>query len=226
VEFLVEGAGDSARFYFLEMNTRLQVEHPVTEAVVGVDLVRAQLSVASGKPLPWTASSLTQRGHAIEARVYAEDPAQGFLPQAGRLLLYREPVQPGIRIDSGVVEGSDVPIYYDPLIGKVIASDETRPATIARLISALRSFPVLGIRTNIPFLLRILEHKRFQAGGVDTGFLDDEGEALARETSSEIPSHVLAALSFAAGEDATSADGRGVDTAFRDPWDGLRGWRI
>ena len=105
IEFLLEGSGDAARFYFLEMNTRLQVEHPVTEAVTGVDLVRAQLRVAAGEPLPWTQDQLAQRGHAIECRVYAEDPPHGFLPQAGPLLLYREPSGPGIRVDSGVVEG-------------------------------------------------------------------------------------------------------------------------
>ena len=126
VEFLLEGAGDDARFYFLEMNTRLQVEHPVTEMVTGVDLVHAQLRVASGEPLPWSQESLSQRGHAIECRIYAEDPAQGFLPQAGRLLLYREPQGPGIRVDSGVVEGGEIPVHYDPMLAKLIVSGETR----------------------------------------------------------------------------------------------------
>ncbi len=121
VEFLVEGQGDQARFYFLEMNTRLQVEHPITECVVGVDLVRAQILVAAGEPLPWRQEDLAQRGHAIECRICAEDPAQGFLPQAGRLVVYRQPVRPGIRIDSGVEEGGEVPVYYDSLMAKLIA---------------------------------------------------------------------------------------------------------
>ena len=120
VEFLLEGERATARFYFLEMNTRLQVEHPVTELVTGVDLVQAQLRVAGGEPLPWTQGALSQRGHAIECRVYAEDPRQGFLPQAGRLLLYREPQGPGIRVDSGVVEGGEIPVHYDPMIAKLI----------------------------------------------------------------------------------------------------------
>jgi len=176
VEFLVDPA--SGAFYFLEMNTRLQVEHGVTEAVTGVDLVRAQLVVASGEPLPWTQAAISARGHAIEARVYAEDPARGFVPQAGRLLLYREPRMPGVRIDSGVVEGGDVPVQYDPLIAKVIASAETRPLAIARLAAALRAFPILGVRTNVEFVIQILEHPRFQAGTVDTRFLDRETPSL------------------------------------------------
>jgi acetyl/propionyl-CoA carboxylase alpha subunit len=108
----------------------------------------------------------------IEARVYAEDPARGFLPQAGRILLYREPRMPGIRVDSGVEEGSDVPLHYDPLLAKVIATGETRDETITRLVCALREYPILGVRTNIPFLIRVLDHPRFRAGDVDTGFLD------------------------------------------------------
>src|SRR4029450_6183212 len=132
-----------------EMNTRLQVEHPVTEAVTGVDLVRAQFAVASGAELPWTQSDLTQRGHAIECRVYAEDPTNGFLPQAGPLLLYREPDAPGVRIDSGVVEGGSVPVHYDPLLAKVTVLAESRPTAIARMVAALRGFPILGIRTNL-----------------------------------------------------------------------------
>src|SRR4051812_4209885 len=134
IEFLVDGDA----FYFLEMNTRLQVEHPVTEQVAGVDLVRAQLLVADGQPLPWTEDGLAQRGHAIEARVYAEDPSQGFLPQAGRVTRYREPRRPGIRVDAGIVEGADVTVYYDPMIAKVIATAETRPLATARLAAALR----------------------------------------------------------------------------------------
>ena len=144
VEFLLEGSGDHANFYFLEMNTRLQVEHPVTEAVTGVDLVQAQFAVAAGGPLPWEQRSLSTRGHAIECRIYAEDPDQNFLPQAGSLLLYREPAGPGIRVDSGVEEGGAIAVNYDPLLAKLIASAETRDACLSRLRSALRAYPVLG----------------------------------------------------------------------------------
>jgi acetyl/propionyl-CoA carboxylase alpha subunit len=176
IEFLVDPAAGS--FYFLEMNTRLQVEHPVTEQVTGVDLVRAQLLVADGQPLPWAQSALAQRGHAIEARVYAEDPAQGFLPQAGPLLRYREPDWPGVRIDSGVAEGDEVSVHYDPMIAKVIATAETRNLAIARLACALREFTIEGVRTNIPFLVALLESTAFRDGSVDTGFLDREGPAI------------------------------------------------
>jgi acetyl/propionyl-CoA carboxylase alpha subunit len=199
VEFLVElspGADAPASFYFLEMNTRLQVEHPVTEAVTGTDLVRAQLLVAAGEKLPWTNGRIDQRGHAIEARIYAEDPSNQFLPQAGPLLLYREPRLPGIRIDAGVCEGGDVPIHYDPIMAKVIATAETRAFAIARLSAALRAFPILGVRTNLPFLLRVLAHPAFQQGRMDTGFLDREGAALALSMD-EMPHFVREVMTLA-----------------------------
>jgi acetyl-CoA carboxylase biotin carboxylase subunit len=230
IEFLLEGSGDDARFYFLEMNTRLQVEHPVTEAVVGVDLVRAQLLVASGEPLPWRQSDLSQRGHAIECRVYAEDPTDQFLPQAGRLLMYREPQGPGIRVDSGVMEGGEVSVYYDPLLAKLIVWAETREAAIARAHAALRQFVVLGLRTNIAFLGRILEHERFARAEVDTGFLDEVGASLGQALASEeVP---LAALAAAALHDghrdaidagAGSATGRDVIDPFATR---VAGWGV
>jgi acetyl-CoA carboxylase biotin carboxylase subunit len=226
IEFLLDGAGDSARFYFLEMNTRLQVEHPVTEQVVGIDLVRAQIAVAAGEQLPWTQSDLTQRGHAIEARVYAEDPIS-HLPQAGPLLLYREPSMPGVRIDSGVVEGGEVGVHYDPLLAKLIAWGETRDAARRRALEALRNFPILGIRTNIPMLVELLEHPRFVAGSIDTRFLDNEAAALAARLTMEPPAEVLA-IAAAARSSGTSAPGRsgsGVRPDL-DPWTSLRGARV
>ena len=226
VEFLVDLSGgrrDDAPFYFLEMNTRLQVEHGVTEQVAGVDLVRAQLLVASGEPLPWTGESLAQRGHAIEARVYAEDPSNGFLPQAGRLLLYREPRMPGVRIDSGVREGDVVSIFYDPLVAKVVATAESRDLAIARLSAALRDFPVLGIRTNIPFLLRILAHPGFHAGEMHTGFLDTDGASLAADPETPMPPVVRAAIAAA---DARPGESSSTGTGVWDPWTRLQDWRV
>jgi 3-methylcrotonyl-CoA carboxylase alpha subunit len=185
IEFLVDSGGTAADpsgeppFYFLEMNTRLQVEHPVTEQVTGLDLVRAQILVANGEPLPWTQQSISQRGHAIEARLYAEDPVQGFLPQAGRVTRYREPQRPGIRVDAGIAEGGEVSVYYDPMIAKVIATAETRALAVARLSQALREFQIAGVRTNRAFLLRILASEAFRDGAIDTAYLDREGATIA-----------------------------------------------
>jgi acetyl-CoA carboxylase biotin carboxylase subunit len=223
VEFLVEGAGDSARFYFLEMNTRLQVEHPVTEQTTGVDLVRAQIAVAAGEPLPWTQAQLAPRGHAIEARVYAEDPMRGDLPQAGPLLLYREPQMPGVRVDAGAVEGGEVSIHYDPLIAKVIASGESREAARQRLLAALRDFPILGIRTNVPFLIALLEDPHFVAGNIHTGMVDADRDALVAALPNEpSPEAIAVAASIAGGPPSPSASAR---HATPDPWITLRGWR-
>jgi acetyl-CoA/propionyl-CoA carboxylase biotin carboxyl carrier protein len=233
VEFLLDGGGDSARFYFLEMNTRLQVEHPVTEQVTGVDLVRAQILVASGAELPWRQDALSQRGHAIEARVYAEDPARNYLPQAGTLLLYREPSMPGIRVDAGVIEGSEVSVHYDPLLAKLIAWGETRDVARRRALAALRSYPILGIRTNVALLVELLEHPRFIAGSIDTGFLDKEGDAIRERLRLETPSSVEAVAAAArkagppgpAGATDRSAgpSGRSGTT---DPWTSLRDARV
>jgi len=219
IEFLLDGTGDAAKFYFLEMNTRLQVEHPVTELVTGADLVRAQLLVAMGEPLPWTQADLAQRGHAIECRVYAEDPANDFLPQAGPLRLYREPSGPGIRIDSGVVEGAEVPVQYDPMLAKLIAHGATRDAAIARTAAALRRFPILGVRTNISFLINILEHPAFRVGDVHTGFVEEHLDALLR-TAPPSP-FVRAVAAFALNQPAGSVDGT---TTAAEPWTDLRGW--
>ena len=227
VEFLLEGTGDSARFYFLEMNTRLQVEHPVTEQVTGIDLVRAQIDIAAGGALPWSQESLSQRGHAIEVRVYAEDPANHDLPQAGPLLLYREPSLPGIRVDAGVVEGSEVSVYYDPMLAKLIAWGETRDLARRRALSALRSYPILGIRTNISLLIELLEHPRFITGALDTGLLEAEGDRIRARLTGDTPAEVLAvaAVARAAGPGGPAAP-RGSASPDADPWIALRSARV
>jgi acetyl-CoA carboxylase biotin carboxylase subunit len=221
IEFLVDA--DRAAFYFLEMNTRLQVEHPVTELVTGVDLVHAQIRIAQGEPLPWTQEQVGRRGHAIEARIYAEDPARGFLPQAGRLLMYREPRVPGVRIDSGVAEGDEISVHYDPLLAKVIAAGETRSQAIHRLATALRNFPILGVRTNLGLLLAVLADPRFERGEVDTSYLDREGTHLGDEPDAEEPPfvrRVMDAYRNAGGRSATF-----TSRAVSDPWQRLRSWR-
>jgi acetyl/propionyl-CoA carboxylase alpha subunit len=220
IEFLVEGEGEHAQFFFLEMNTRLQVEHPVTEAVTGVDLVRAQLIVAEGGRLPWTQATLSQRGHALECRIYAEDPAGGFLPQAGPLRLYREPSGPGIRVDSGVREGDRVGVNYDPLLAKLIVHAETREAARLRALSALGDYPVLGTRTNIPFLIKLLELPAFRDGRLHTGLIDEHLAQLTRPD--EIPVEALVAAAFATAPAARpNSDQAATD---RDPWSTLHRW--
>ena len=226
VEFLVDGRGDAAQFYFLEMNTRLQVEHPVTELVTGRDLVRAQIQVAAGEPLPWSQAALAQRGHAIEARIYAEDPDHDDLPQAGRLRLYREPVHPGVRIDAGVGEGSEVTVHYDPLLAKLIAWGETREIARARTIAALGQFAILGVRTNVGFVIDLLSDQRFVSGEIDTGFIARlRGERHAGPPPA-VPAEVLAVAASARGSAAAPAGSSHVSRAGVDPWTALRGVRV
>ena len=223
VEFLVEGTGDRASFYFLEMNARLQVEHPITEGVTGVDLVRAQIEVAAGRPVPWTQEQLTQRGHAIEVRVCAEDPRQGFLPQAGVLALYREPAMPGVRVDSGVYEGGEVSVHYDSLLAKLVAWGETREAARLRAREALAHYPILGIRTNVPLLMRLLTHDRFVAGDLDTHFLDTEAASLIpADDSPTADARAVAAIVRRGGSGVTAT---AADTSW-DPWASLGGRRV
>jgi acetyl-CoA carboxylase biotin carboxylase subunit len=168
VEFLLGPEGD---FYFLEMNTRLQVEHPVTELVTGTDLVRTQIRVAEGHPLPWSQADLTSQGHAIECRVYAEDPAAGFMPSLGEILLMHEPGGPGVRIDSGIRQGDEVSMYYDPMIAKLSLHGQNRQAAIDRAITALRDYAILGVTTNVEYLIDILQQPAFAEGRLHTGFL-------------------------------------------------------
>ena len=194
MEFLVDGDG---RPYFLEANTRLQVEHPVTEMVVGVDLVQLQLAVAQGERLPFAQEDLAQRGHAIECRVYAEDPDAGFLPSPGRIAGLRTPSGPGIRDDSGVYEGWEVPLFYDPLLSKLVAHGADRAQAIARLRRALREYKVLGIRTTLPFFERVLDHPDFLSGRYDTGLV---ARVQAQAPPPDVPLLELAAVAAAVRE--------------------------
>jgi len=176
LEFLVVAAGhnhEQRSFYFLEMNTRLQVEHPVTEMVTGLDLVELQLRVAAGQPLPIRQDDVRLRGHAIECRIYAEDPENNFFPSPGKIVARRLCAGPGIRMDDGVYPGWTVPTDYDPLLGKLIAWAETREEAIARMQSALREYYVAGIKTNVAFFRRILADPDFVAARIHTGWLDE-----------------------------------------------------
>jgi acetyl-CoA carboxylase biotin carboxylase subunit len=181
VEFLLD---QNRNFYFLEMNTRLQVEHPVTELVVGIDLVKEQLRIAAGEHLGWNQEDVRLRGVAIECRIYAEDPANNFFPSPGLISRLQVPAGPGVRRDSGVYEGWRVPLEYDPLLSKLAVWATDRHEAIARLQRALAEYEILGLQTNIPFFRRILEQPDFVAGRLDTGFID---RALAAGLMSEEP---------------------------------------
>ena len=173
VEFLVHGAGTPEEaFYFLEMNTRLQVEHPVTELVTGLDLVRLQLLVAEGRPLPLTQADVQLRGHAVECRIYAEDPDNNFFPSPGRITRLVQPQGPGIREDAAIYEGYEVPLDYDPMLSKLIAFGATREAAIARMLAALDEYVIGGITTNVSLFRRILMDERFRTAAIDTGYLE------------------------------------------------------
>ena len=180
VEFIADGSAGLRpdRFWFMEMNTRLQVEHPVTEAVTGLDLVEWQFRVAASEPLPLTQREVAINGHAIEARIYAEDPERGFLPSTGRLLAWKQPTGEGIRVDSGVDSGDMITPFYDPMLAKVIAHGASREVALRRLAQALSGTLAAGPRTNVNFLMRLCDHGEFRRGGVDTAFIDGNLTAL------------------------------------------------
>jgi acetyl/propionyl-CoA carboxylase alpha subunit len=169
VEFMVD---PDRNFYFLEMNTRLQVEHPVTELTYNVDLVKLQIDIANGNDLPFEQKELVRRGWAMEFRIYAEDPAQGFLPSTGKIVRLREPAGPGIRHDSGFYEKYEVPVYYDPLLSKLIVYGDTREEVLTRARRAFSEFVIAGVKTNLPFHQWLLGQERFSNGEFDTHFID------------------------------------------------------
>lgn len=168
VEFLVD---EQLNFYFLEMNTRLQVEHPVTEMITGVDLVKEQIKIARGEKLSFSQNDLSFRGHAIELRVYAEDPSNNFLPDIGKLVQYKKPEGPGVRVDDGYEEGMEIPIYYDPMLAKLIAYGNDRAEAMERLLRAIDEYKIVGVKTTLPFGKFVLTHKDFTSGKFDTNFV-------------------------------------------------------
>jgi len=223
VEFLLDASG---AFYFLEMNTRLQVEHPVTEELLGIDLVQAQILTAAGRPLPWDPDELAPRGHAIECRLYAEDPAAGFLPQAGPLLLVRLPQGPGVRVDGALREGDEVTAFYDPMLAKIIASGRDRAAAAARMERALEETIVLGVPTNRDFLLEVIRHPAFRAGELSTHFIEEQ---LAGWTPPSVPPDEAVALAALAASSTGAAAGSGAARAggaIATPWGRMGSFRF
>jgi 3-methylcrotonyl-CoA carboxylase alpha subunit len=217
-------AAPDGELFFLEMNTRLQVEHPVTELVTGLDLVKWQLRIAAGERLPFSQAQISQRGHAIECRLYAEDPRSGFLPAVGRLERFIAPQMPGVRVDSGVQSGDEIGIHYDPMIAKVIVHDETREAAIARMIAALRQTVVLGVTTNRDFLIHLLQHPDFRAAQIDTTTLDERLTDFLPPEPQPSPL-ALAAAAIALQQSSAPVD-RSSEATQPDPWARRDGWRL
>jgi acetyl/propionyl-CoA carboxylase alpha subunit len=232
-EFLL---GPDGSFYFLEVNARLQVEHPVTELVTGLDLVREQLRVAAGLPLSVTQEQISFRGHAIEARITAEDPLNRFLPASGRVAALRDPAGPGVRLDSALYDGMDIPLYYDSLLSKLICWGEDRAEAMARLRRALDEYVIAGVRTTIPFARWLLDQPRFAAGDFSTDFIAetwDADEALRQPTgdgadagTGDISPEEIAALAaaLAAQDEGEASASRKHTTGEQASGDGNR-WR-
>jgi acetyl/propionyl-CoA carboxylase alpha subunit len=233
VEFLLAADG---RFYFLEMNTRLQVEHPITEWVTGIDLVREQLRIAAGEPLGYDQSAVQPRGAALECRVYAEDPAKGFVPSAGPVLAVDEPAGPFVRVDSALAVGVPVPLEYDPMLAKISTWGPTRAEAIERMIEALGNYAVVGPVTNIAFLADVVRDAAFRRGDTHTdfipGFLAARGSgwvpdtAATRDAAAIIAALVLAGDVAPMGPDAAAARGSRGGHAPPSPWTTLGGWRV
>ncbi|GAA2762660.1 acetyl-CoA carboxylase biotin carboxylase subunit [Streptomyces paradoxus] len=217
VEFIVPG-NDPSSYYFMEMNTRLQVEHPVTELITGLDLVEWQLRVAAGEPLGFTQQDVRLTGHAVEARICAEDPARGFLPSGGTVLRLREPQGDGVRTDSGLTEGTEVGSLYDPMLSKVIAYGPDRATALRRLRAALAETVTLGVQTNAGFLRRLLAHPAVVSGDMDTGLVEREVEGL---VPTDVPEEVYEAAAAVRLEALKPEPG-----GWTDPFSVPSGWRL
>jgi acetyl-CoA/propionyl-CoA carboxylase biotin carboxyl carrier protein len=217
VEFIVPGT-DPSSYYFMEMNTRLQVEHPVTELITGLDLVEWQLRVAAGEPLGFTQADVRLTGHAVEARICAEDPARGFLPSGGTVLRLREPQGDGVRTDSGLTEGTEVGSLYDPMLSKVIAYGPDRATALRKLRAALAETVTLGVQTNAGFLRRLLAHPAVVSGDMDTGLVEREVEGL---VSADVPEEVYEAAAAVRLEALKPEPG-----GWTDPFSVPSGWRL
>ena len=223
LEFMLDS---DKRFYFLEMNTRLQVEHPVTELVAGLDLVRQQIRIAAGEPLGLAQEQISSRGHAIEMRLYAEDPQQNFLPSTGIVSTFVPPTGPGVRVDSGIQSGDEITQYYDPMIAKLIVYGEDRPAAIARLRAALEQQAVLGVQTNAPLLLAIATHPAFHEGQTYTNFLEAHALIGTQPSSQQPDPHALYAAALLDLGESPHGASNSERARMHNPWQTLGEWRI
>ena len=225
VEFLLDSSGE---FFFMEMNTRLQVEHPVTEMISGQDLVEWQLRVANGEPLPCTQDQLKIKGHAFEARIYAEDPEHDFLPSTGNLRLLQPPKENAhVRIDSGIVEGDEVSVFYDPMITKLVVWDIDRERALQRLTEALSDYKIAGVTTNIPFLYNLASSAAFRRGDVDTGFIEEhEDEIFHRRQEDFDYAAPLAAQAILAARNQSAKQHAAQSKEPNSPWHLVNHWRV
>ena len=215
IEFLLD---ENKNFYFLEMNTRLQVEHPVTELITGVDLVHEQFKIASGRKMTLDQDRINPRGHAIEGRIYAEDPESNFLPSCGKIQRLREPAGPGIRVDSGVYPGYDIPVFYDPLIAKLLVWAPDRKFAIDRMQRALSEYMIVGVKTTIDFLKNVMNDKRFRGGNFDTHFIEESEACQPRIPIEDIQAAgIAAALAFHTQQNVYSKKS-GDDSKSINPW--------
>ncbi|MEM0492749.1 MAG: acetyl-CoA carboxylase biotin carboxylase subunit [Candidatus Thermoplasmatota archaeon] len=224
VEFMVDG---DLNFYFMEVNTRLQVEHPITEMTTGVDIVKWQLRIADGEKLTIKQRDIAQRGHAIECRIYAEDPSHGFLPSVGLIKKVEMPIGPNIRNDTGVEANMEISSYYDPLLAKLIVNSENRMESIRKMIWALSRYVILGVTTNISFLKQLLEHPEFQKGNITTHFIDDYFKDITTKTQPSLPLNAIISLAV---YDSIHTQRQEV-VRFKEadphsPWRHLGRWRI
>jgi acetyl-CoA carboxylase biotin carboxylase subunit len=223
VEFMLDSEKD---FYFLEMNTRIQVEHPVTEMTTGLDLVAWQIRIASGEKLPFRQEELTQTGHSIECRIYAEDPSNGFLPSPGTVLYMKEPSGPGVRNDCGVQTGQEITMDYDPILSKLVTWGESREAARQRMIQALSEYVILGIRTPVPFLMDVLKHPAFISGDTDTSFIPRYFEGWHEEGDGPPEAVLLAACVKEATQGRKRRSHGGERHEIPSPWETLGSWEI
>ncbi|MDE2780567.1 MAG: ATP-grasp domain-containing protein [Chloroflexota bacterium] len=231
VEFLLDAR--SGDYYFLEMNARLQVEHPITEAVLGLDMVEWQVRIASGEPLSLRQQDIDPRGHAVECRIYAEDPYHDFVPSTGSLLRWRPPGGPGLRLDSGVSEGQEITIHYDPMLAKLTAWGPDRATALGRMDEALSRFQVLGVVTNIPLLRRVVTHPQFRTGEYDTGFLEWNPAVTTPAVAEQARLLARAVAAWAADRPAITRESQpgpdspaGTGPANPGPWDSAGGRRL
>ena len=226
IEFLVDAEG---KFYFLEMNTRLQVEHPITESITGTDIVEWQVRIAFGESLHLSQEGIRANGHAIECRIYAEDPYNGYIPSTGTLRLWRPPGGPGVRLDSGVAEGQEISMFYDPMLAKLVTWGPDRDRALSRMEEALRQFIVLGVVTNIPFLRQVLTHPAFKDGDYHTRFLEEHPEVFQPAISDDAHRMAQAVAAYATyGTRTTELPGRATatDTDGSSPWRQVGPWRM